>query len=124
MKKLYPLVITENITDSAQFYIKNFGFEAVFEQDWYIQLLHKESGVELAFMVPNASNQPQELHPAFQGDGIVLSLEVDDAEAEYAKWQDEASVVVALRDEEWGQSHFIVRDPAGTYVDVVQQLAG
>lgn len=122
MKKLYPLIVTQDIKATAAFYIENFGFQAVFEQDWYIQILHADSGVELAFMVPNAENQPKELHPAFAGQGLILSLEVEDAEAEYAKVADKLDFVVKLRDEEWGQRHFIVRDPAGTLIDVVQQL--
>ncbi len=123
MKKLYPLIITDDIKAMAAFYIDNFGFQAVFEQDWYIQLLHADSGVELAFMVPNAENQPKELQAAFAGQGIVLSLEVDDAAKEYAKVADkDLDFIVKLREEEWGQKHFIVRDPAGTYIDVVEQL--
>lgn len=123
MKKLYPLIITDDIKATSAFYIDNFGFQAVFEQDWYIQLLHADSGVELAFMIPNVENQPKELHAAFAGKGIVLSLEVDDAAKEYAKVADkDLDFIVKLREEEWGQKHFIVRDPAGTYIDVVEQL--
>jgi uncharacterized glyoxalase superfamily protein PhnB len=124
MKKIYPLVITDDIKATAQFYQDNFGFIAVFEADWYIQLLHEKSGTELAFMVPNAENQPNELHAGFGGKGIVFSVEVEDAEAEWERLKDKnLDVVVELRDEEWGQRHFIVADPAGVYVDVVQQLA-
>ena len=54
MKKIYPLLITDKLKACADFYVENFGFEKVFEQDWYIQLLHKQSGEELAFMIPNA----------------------------------------------------------------------
>lgn len=123
MKKIYPLVITEKIKEAVAFYKENFDFIVVFEQDWYVQLLHEKSGSELAFMTTNVENQPGELHAGFDGKGIVLSLEVEDAEVEWNRLKDKnLTVIVELRDEEWGQRHFIIADPAGVYVDVVQQL--
>ena len=31
--------------------------------------------------------------------------------------------IVELRDEPWGQRHFLVRDPVGNLLDVVKQIA-
>lgn len=124
MKKVYPLLITDKLKECATFYVENFNFTTVFEQDWYVHLVHEKSGAELAFMVPNAENQPKELHPGFAGEGMVYGFEVEDAKQEYERLSSKQGVkmVVELKDEEWGQRHFIVRDPAGVYVDVVQQL--
>lgn len=125
MKKLYPLLITNKLNECEQFYTDIFGFRTVFKQDWYIQLVHVQTGTELAFMIPNAENQPKELHAAFPGKGIVYSFEVDDATKEYDRLSKKnLDMIVPLTDEEWGQRHFIIRDPAGVYVDVVQQLQG
>ena len=125
MKAIYPLIITDKIKEAVQFHKDTFGFTAVFEQDWYVQLLHEKSGAELAFMVPNAENQPAFLHPKFNGEGIVLSFEVDDAKAEYERVSGLNGMRFALKytEEEWGQKHFIVRDPSGAYIDVVEQAA-
>src|SRR5687768_9256619 len=123
MKKLYPLIITDTIKESVDFYKENFDFVAVFEQDWYVQLLHEKSGAELAFMMPNVETQPAQLHASFAGKGIVLSLEVENATSEWQRLKDKKlDIITELRDEEWGQRHFILADPAGVYVDVVQQL--
>ena len=123
MKKIYPLIITEKIKEAVVFYKENFDFIAVFERDWYVQLLHEKSGSEIAFMTTNVENQPVELHSGFNGKGIVLSLEVEDVADEWNRLKDKnLNVIVELRDEEWGQRHFIITDPAGVYVDVVQQL--
>lgn len=126
MKKVYPLLITDKLKECAAFYGEHFGFTTVFEQDWYVHLVHEESGAELAFMIPGAENQPKELHPGFTGEGMVYGFEVEDAEREYKRLSSKKgiSMIVELKDEEWGQRHFIVRDPAGVYVDVVQQLEG
>lgn len=122
MKKIYPLLITDKLQECADFYADNFGFDKVFEQDWYIQLLHKESGAELAFMVPNAENQPKQLHAGFSGQGLVLSFEVADAEKEYKRLHGKIDIFYELTTEEWGQKHFMVTGPAGEVVDIVQQL--
>lgn len=53
----------------------------------------------------------------------MYGFEVEDAEKEYERISGKGlDIVVELKDEEWGQRHFIVRDPAGIYIDVVQQL--
>lgn len=123
MKKVYPLLITNKLKECADFYVKHFEFEKVFEQDWYVHLLHKKSGAELAFMVPNAKNQPKELHAAFSGKGLVYSFEVEDAEREYNRLKDTGiKVFYDLTIEEWGQKHFMVEGLAGEFIDVVEQL--
>lgn len=121
MKKLYPLLITNKLQECADFYVEYFAFKKVFAEDWYIHLAH-QSGAELAFMIPNANNQPEALHAGFTGKGMVYSFEVEDAQAEYARLQGKLPFVYELTTEEWGQKHFIVKDPAGVHIDVVQQL--
>jgi uncharacterized glyoxalase superfamily protein PhnB len=57
------------------------------------------------------------------GDALVLTFEVDDAEEALREVQAPGVVpAVSLRDEPWGQWHFMVRDPAGVGVDVVQPI--
>ena len=83
MHALYPVTITTKITECKEFYCQLFGFEIVFEADWYVQLLHRHSGVEIGLMQPHLANQPQDLQAAFGGHGIIYSLEVADAASEY-----------------------------------------
>jgi uncharacterized glyoxalase superfamily protein PhnB len=57
------------------------------------------------------------------GDALVLTFEVDDAEETLREVQATGVVpAVSLRDEPWGQWHFMLRDPAGVWVDVVQPI--
>ena len=55
--------------------------------------------------------------------GLLLNFEVDDVDAEYRRLCD-ASIPIEqpLRDEEWGQRHFIVRDPNGALVDIIKLI--
>lgn len=120
--KLHPLTITENIKETAEFYKRYFGFEEAFTSDWYIQLAHKH-GAEIAVMLPNLSNQPDFLHTPHTGKGIVFTFETKDAAKVFEELQAKGvSFVLELKDEEWGQRHFILEDPSGVYVDVVQYL--
>ena len=122
MHALYPVTITTKITECKEFYCRLFGFEVVFEADWYVQLLHKHSGIEIGLMQPHLANQPQDLQAAFGGHGIIYSLEVADAASEYERIKDcDVTITHPLTTEAWGQTHFCVRDPSGVTVDIVQQ---
>ncbi len=122
MNKLHPLTITSKLNETADFYKTYFEFTEAFTSDWYVQLAHK-SGAELAIMLPDQSNQPEFLQKAHDGNGMIFTIETDDATAVYAELQaKKAPIIHELRDEEWGQRHFILRDPAGIYVDIVQYL--
>jgi uncharacterized glyoxalase superfamily protein PhnB len=129
LKSLFPIVVTAKLAEARNFYVQHLGFHVVFEADWYVQL-HGSRGdglpsVELAFMLPDVADQPAALQAAFTGSGVIVTIEVDDAEAMYAKLSNAGALretIVALRDEPWGQRHFLVRDPTGTLVDVVQQI--
>lgn len=120
--KLHPLIITDKLTDTTEFYKTHFEFDETFTSDWYVQLLHA-NGTEIAVMVSNAANQPDFLHAPHGGSGMVMTFEVDDATATYETFKSKGvTFLKELTDEEWGQRHFILQDPAGVYVDVVQYL--
>lgn len=122
ISKLHPLTITPKLKETATFYKDFFEFKEIFTSDWYIQLAHK-SGAEIAIMLPNLPNQPKFLHAPHAGSGIVFTLETNDATKMYHELKEKnAPIVYELKDEEWGQRHFILKDPASVYVDVVQYL--
>lgn len=122
INKLHPLTITDNLTETSEFYKQYFDFAEVFTSDWYVQLAH-ENGAEIALMRPNVKTQPDFLQKAYGGTGMVFTLETENAADvfEILK-QKNAPIVYDLKDEEWGQRHFILKDPAGVYVDVVEYL--
>lgn len=123
INKLHPLTITDKLTETADFYKTYFEFDEVFTSDWYIQLAHK-NGAEIALMLPNVETQPAFLHAAHGKKGIVYTFETEDATTEYEALKAKgAPFAYELKDEEWGQRHFILEDPAGVYIDVVQYLS-
>lgn len=59
----------------------------------------------------------------FSGKGIFVTLQVDDAAVEFERLtQGGVAIEYRMRDEPWGQRRFGLYDPAGTWVDVVQQI--
>ena len=101
-------------------YSNHFGFTAAFENEWYVHLV-SESGIQVGFMLPSQPSQPAIFHKAHNGNGIIFSLEVDDADSAYSEAKKRSlHVVLELRSEDWGQYHFCIKDPNGIYLDIVQ----
>jgi uncharacterized glyoxalase superfamily protein PhnB len=72
-------------------------------------------------MLPNQPTQPEIFHKTHDGNGIIFSLEVNDAERAYSEAKKKSlDVVLELRSEDWGQYHFCLKDPNGIYLDIVQ----
>ena len=119
----YPVIVTEAVRECRAFYGRWFGFEVAFEATWFVLLtLPGTPATSIAFMRPDHPSSPP-TPGAYRGDGAFLTLQVADATAEYQR------VVAAglrcdlpLTDEPWGQRRFGVVDPAGMWVDVVEQI--
>ena len=80
-----------------------------------------ESGVQVGFLEPNHPSQPEFLHPPSKGVGSLFSLEVEDASAAYEEALNLGlEIALELKSEDWGQRHFMLRDPHGLIVDIVQ----
>lgn len=121
--KLWSGIITEQVQASKEFYVRLFGCEVLYEgEDGWIVLL-KVGGDELGFMKPGLDFQAPIFRQPFQGQGVWLVFEVEDAQAEYQRIRAMGvPIAVELRDEPWGDRHFSVIDPNGIGVDVVQRI--
>lgn len=123
IQAMFPVMVASNLAEIKQFYTSVFGFNAVFyDAEFYLHLV-SNSGVQLGFILPEHPTQPQFLQPLMSPDGYVISLEVADA----AKAFEEAvsmklSIAMELKEEDWGQIHFMLEDPAGFKIDIVEHL--
>ena len=121
--KLWSGVVTEKVRESKDFYVRLFGCEVLYEGegDWVALLLL--GGCELGFMKPGLPSQAPIFRPVFQGQGLWIAIDVDDAQSEYERIQAlGVPIELHMRDEPWGDRHFVVVDPNGIGVDVVQRL--
>lgn len=121
---MFPVMVATDLEDLKQFYESVFGFNAVFyEPGFYLHLVSPNTGVQLGFLVPGHESQPAFLHARMVTEGYVMSFEVADAQQAYQQAKDLAlEVVMPLKDEDWGQRHFIIQDPAGFHVDIVEHF--
>ena len=118
----YPLVQVEDVEGSARFYETHFGFTRTFSSDWYIQLrASSEHPFELALIrydhdsIPAAGRVPTR--------GLVLSFYVEDAAAEESRFSAAGlPITQPLRDEVFGQRHFLISDPNGVLIDVITPI--
>jgi uncharacterized glyoxalase superfamily protein PhnB len=54
---------------------------------------------------------------------MFMTFQVENAHAEYLEiGKRDVEIAYPLTDEPWGQRRFAVVDPAGTWVDIVQQI--
>jgi catechol 2,3-dioxygenase-like lactoylglutathione lyase family enzyme len=123
IKDLYSIVVTDKRVECRDFYRRWFGFQVVFEASWFVYLAAAgDHPFGLAFMDLDHPSQPPG-RDMFSGKGLLLTLQVADAAAEFERVR-RAGVPIAhpLRDEPWGQRRFAVLDPAGTWVDVIQPI--
>lgn len=118
----YPVIMTDDVTGTAAFYRAHFRFEAKFESDWYVHLQSSENeGVNLAILNGGHGTIPE----AGRGrvSGLILNFEVEDADAQYERAKVAGlPILQELRDEEFGQRHFITTDPNGVLIDVIKPI--
>lgn len=112
-------IITPNIEKSKAFYTHILGMRVDFENDFYL-LLGTESGTQISFLLPNHPSQAPLFHYAFSGQGVFITVEVEDVDQTYERIKATGTpIAVELREEPWGDRHFAVVDPNGIGVDVV-----
>ncbi len=118
----FPVYIVKDLDGVKPFYTQHFDFRVVFEADWYIHLI-SEQGTQFGFMIQNHDSQPEMFWKAYDGEGIIYSIEVNDAKSEYEKFKKSTvPILLELKDEEWGQRHFVIEDPNGMKIDIVQHI--
>lgn len=119
----YPVILTEQVASSAEFYRNQFGFETIFEADWYVSLRlsrEDETAFELAILKSEHPTVPIAYRQTVNG--LILNFEVEDVDAEYKRLieQEKLPLHLDIRDEEFGQRHFITSDPNGVLIDVIK----
>ena len=122
MLSLFPLIQAQDPAASARFYEQLLGLRAVFTADWYVQLQHPDNAsVQMAFIQRRHETVPPEYQQAPAG--ILVTMECDDVDAVHER-ATAAGLPIAqeLRDEAFGQRHFMTVDPDGVLVDVVQMI--
>ncbi|MBK1787429.1 VOC family protein [Prauserella cavernicola] len=115
----YPVMMSREVATAATFYREALDFEVTFDSGWYISL--RRGDFELAIVDHDHGTVPDGFRVPVRG--LILNLEVDDVDAVHEALTGRGFVPVSpLRDEDFGQRHFIVEAPDGVLLDVIQPI--
>jgi uncharacterized glyoxalase superfamily protein PhnB len=119
----YPLFTVSQLRQSAAFFQRCFGLRPLFEASWVVMLARQDSEtIALGLMASDHPSRPPGPE-VFGGLGAIFTVQVDDAAALHARLASEGEAIHhPLADCAWGQRRFMLRDPSGILVDVVEQI--
>jgi len=119
---IFPVVASDRLEESRDFYAGLLGLDVVFESGWYTLLRSPEAPtVQLGLVEREHPSVPDGFRDAPRG--VIVTVEAPDVDAVHERAVARAlPIVLTLRDEEFGQRHFMTRDPDGALVDVVTPI--
>src|SRR5688572_17637109 len=104
--KLNAGIITDKLSETKSFYTRVLGFEVAFENEFYLLLHTPDHEDALSFLLPDHPTQKPIFQKAFSGQGVYLTIEVDNVDAEYKRIKSlGVPIEIDLRDEPWGDRH-------------------
>lgn len=119
--KLNAGIVTDKLAETKAFYTEVLGFGVSFENEFYLLLHTPNQKSEISFLLPNHPSQQPLFHKAFQGQGMYLTIEVDDVDKVYKKLKNKGvEIKIDIRNEPWGDRHFAIQDPNGIGIDLVE----
>lgn len=97
-------------------------FRALFEADWYVHLQStSDPAVNLAILQGDHETIPEVARG--RASGVILNFEVEDVDAAHeAAVAAGLRILLSLRDEDFGQRHFITSDPSGVLIDIIKPI--
>ncbi|MGM7679908.1 VOC family protein [Microbacterium sp. A94] len=112
--------MVDDVDTVAQFYRDVLGFDTTLETDWYVSL--RFDGGELAILNRTHETIPEGFRDSVRG--LLLNVEVPDAAAEHVRMVETLGLPerLSLRDEDFGQRHFIIEAPGGVLIDVIEPI--
>ncbi len=122
VNSVYPVLMTNQVAATRDFYVQHFGFQITFESDWYVSLKSADGRFELAFVAHDHDTVVAAYQKPVQG--LLLNFEVADVDAEYQRLIAFAGLPLRreLLSEDFGQRHFATSDPNGVLIDVIQVI--
>jgi catechol 2,3-dioxygenase-like lactoylglutathione lyase family enzyme len=119
---VYPVLCCRDLNRSRDFYCRLLDLEVIFECGWYTALAYGGGEhQQLGLVLPDHPSVPEPfgVEPA----GVLVSFEVDDVDAVHDRAAAaDLEIAFSLRDEEFGQRHFMTVDPDDLLVDVIEVM--
>lgn len=119
----YPVIMTRDVPGTSAFWQRHFDFAPQFEADWYV---HLQSSVDATVNLAVLHSDHETIPAQGRGQtaqGLLLNFEVEDVDALFERVTAAGLPIwLPIRDEEFGQRHFITADPNGVMIDVITPI--
>jgi catechol 2,3-dioxygenase-like lactoylglutathione lyase family enzyme len=114
-------ILTTKLKETKAFYTKVLDFKIKFENEFYLLFSTPNGKDAISFLLPNHPTQHPFFHKPFLGEGMYLTIEVENVDELYETIKNKAiDIKVSLRNESWGERHFAIEDPNGIGIDIVK----
>ncbi len=119
--RVYPCLCVDDLVPAIGFYRSLLLLDVVADAGWYAELARRGEPAQIALVQRGHATVPSG-HDDHRG-GVLVSVIVADATAVHERAVTmRAEIVSDLRDEGFGQRHFMVVDRDGFVVDVIQPI--
>lgn len=113
---IYPVLCVADPIQAAESFTKAFGLQPIFKENWYVHL--KNESFQIGFVSDKHDSVPNVVGSKSQGNFV--TIDSNDVNESWIRLKDEFEILVPIKNEPWGQRHFICRLYDGVVVDVVQ----
>jgi len=120
--RVFPCLCVEDLLRSIAFYRGLLDLDVSVDVGWYAELSGGGAPAATVALVQRGHASVPSGFDAVRG-GVLVSVIVDDASESYARAATmPVEIARELRDEEFGQRHFMVIDPDRFLVDVIEVI--
>ncbi|HZA75994.1 MAG TPA: VOC family protein [Acidimicrobiales bacterium] len=122
--RIVPNLSSEAFVASRAFYTAMFDLVVSVElDDWYLQLMpESDTRLNIGFVKPDHELFADRTAPSGTY-GVVLTIQVDDVDEAYKRAKRLGAEIAAdIRNEDYGQRHFLLVDPNGLVLNVMSIL--
>jgi catechol 2,3-dioxygenase-like lactoylglutathione lyase family enzyme len=122
MNSIYPTLVSNKFVETINFYEDFFGFVPVNEQDGYALLQHSDNhSIKIAIFDVDHACVHDRIKPV---QGLIIALSVPNVEEAYQSlYMEGLDVYKDLSQDVHDRRHFVVYDPNGVLINVVEPFS-
>jgi len=121
--RIVPNVASDRFEATREFYVDLFDLEVSVDFDWYLQFMAcNDRSLNVGFLPPASEFFGGRVVTTGEH-SVVITIQVDDVDEAYKRARQRAAEIpLELRDEDYGQRHFLVVDPNGLVLNVMTTI--
>jgi catechol 2,3-dioxygenase-like lactoylglutathione lyase family enzyme len=119
----YPCLCVPDVDRSSSYLCDLLGVVVTADAGWYVELASPEDRDRILLALCAADHPSVAAAGPGPPSGMLVSVVVTDVDAVAARVPAaRGEIVASCRDEEFGQRHFLLRDPDGILFDVIERI--